>query len=71
MTMLALIGAAGHGARPDPLLLALRRRAAHAPLWNGPVFTTLPDLVFLLIGFSNAIFITAPVRLQPHRARPG
>ncbi len=32
--------------------------AAHAPLWNGPVFTTLPDLVFLLIGFSNAIFIT-------------
>jgi UMF1 family MFS transporter len=32
---------------------------AHAPLWNGPVFRTLPDIVFILIGFSNAIFITA------------
>jgi UMF1 family MFS transporter len=33
--------------------------AAHAPLWNGPVFRTLPDIVFILIGFSNAVFITA------------
>jgi UMF1 family MFS transporter len=33
--------------------------AAHAPLWNGPFFRTLPELVFLLIGFSNATFITA------------
>ncbi|HVV33613.1 MAG TPA: MFS transporter [Vitreimonas sp.] len=33
--------------------------AAHAPLWNGPVFRTLPDVVFILIGFSNAVFITA------------
>jgi len=32
--------------------------AAHAPLWNGPVFRHLPDLIFILIGFSNAIFIT-------------
>ena len=32
--------------------------AAHAPLWNGPVYRTLPDLIFLLIGFSNATFIT-------------
>lgn len=32
--------------------------AAHPPLWNGPVFTTLPSLIFLLIGFSNAVFIT-------------
>jgi UMF1 family MFS transporter len=31
---------------------------AHAPLWNGPFFRTLPDLIFLLIGFSNATFIT-------------
>lgn len=30
-----------------------------APVWNGPFFTTWPDIVFLLIGFSNAIFITA------------
>lgn len=33
--------------------------AAHAPLWNGPFFTTLPEWIFLLIGFSNAVFITA------------
>jgi len=32
--------------------------AAHAPLWSGPVFTTLPNLIFLLLGFTNAIFIT-------------
>lgn len=33
--------------------------AAHPPLWDGPVFRTLPELIFLLIGFSNAVFITA------------
>jgi UMF1 family MFS transporter len=33
--------------------------AAHAPIWTGPVFRTLPEAVFILIGFSNAIFITA------------
>ncbi len=33
--------------------------ALHAPLWSGPFFRTLPELVFLLIGFSNAAFITA------------
>ncbi len=32
--------------------------ADHAPLWNGPVYRTLPDLIFLLVGFSNATFIT-------------
>jgi UMF1 family MFS transporter len=32
--------------------------AAHPPLWNGPVFRTLPDWLFLAIGFNNAIFIT-------------
>ncbi len=33
--------------------------AAHPPIWNGPFFTSLPEWVFLLIGFSNAVFITA------------
>lgn len=33
--------------------------AAHAKVWNGPFFTTIPDVIFLLIGFSNAVFITA------------
>jgi len=33
--------------------------AAHAPLWNGPVFTHLPDLVYLVNGFFVAIFVVA------------
>ena len=33
--------------------------AAHPPIWDGPVFRNLPDVIFVLIGFSNAIFITA------------
>ena len=33
--------------------------AAQPPVWDGPVFRTLPELVFLLIGFVNAVFITA------------
>jgi UMF1 family MFS transporter len=33
--------------------------ATSASVWNGPFFTTWPEIVFLLIGFSNAIFITA------------
>lgn len=31
----------------------------HADMWSGPVFRTLPEWIFLLIGFSNAVFITA------------
>jgi len=57
MTMLTLIAILGM--RPDRILyLWPYDAAAHAPLWNGPVFTTLPNLVFLLLGFTNAIFIT-------------
>ena len=33
--------------------------ALHAPMWNGPFFRTLPEWIFTVIGFSNAIFITA------------
>ncbi|HWE99567.1 MAG TPA: MFS transporter [Caulobacteraceae bacterium] len=32
---------------------------AHAAMWQGPFFRSWPDWVFLLIGFSNAVFITA------------
>jgi UMF1 family MFS transporter len=28
-------------------------------MWTGPFFRTLPEWIFTLIGFSNAIFITA------------
>lgn len=57
MTMLTLTAVLGM--RPDTILYVWHYDpAAHPPLWNGPVFTTLPNLIFLLIGFTNAIFIT-------------
>jgi UMF1 family MFS transporter len=57
MTILGL--AALLGMKPDTILYFWHYdAAAHAPLWNGPVYRTLPDLIYLLIGFSNAIFIT-------------
>ncbi|MCE2986556.1 MAG: MFS transporter [Phenylobacterium sp.] len=33
--------------------------SAYPPVWEGPVFRTLPEVIFLLIGFVNAVFITA------------
>ncbi|HEY0437996.1 MAG TPA: MFS transporter [Phenylobacterium sp.] len=57
MTVLTLIAILGM--RPDRILYFWGYDpAAHAPLWTGPVFTTLPNLIFLLLGFTNAIFIT-------------
>ena len=57
MTILGLTALLGMA--PDKILYLWPYHAAdHAPLWNGPVYRTLPDLVFLLIGFSNAVFIT-------------
>ena len=48
------------GMKPDQILYFWHYdAAAHAPLWDGPVYRTLPSLIFLLIGFSNCIFITA------------
>ncbi len=48
------------GMAPDRILYLWRYMpAAHAPLWDGPFFRTLPDCIFILIGFSNAVFITA------------
>jgi UMF1 family MFS transporter len=32
--------------------------AAHAPLWNGPIFRTLPEVVYLVIGLGTAVFVT-------------
>lgn len=57
MTMLGLIALLGMA--PDKILYVIPYDpAAHAPLWGGPVYKTLPDLIYLLIGFNNAIFIT-------------
>jgi MFS transporter, UMF1 family len=58
MSMLGLT--AFLGMAPDTILFFWPYDpAAHTPLWDGPVFRTLPDLIFVLVGFSNAIFITA------------
>jgi MFS transporter, UMF1 family len=33
--------------------------AAHAPIWNGPLFRTAPELVYLGLGLMIAVFVTA------------
>lgn len=61
------------GMKPDTILFFWSYDPASPPLWDGPVLRTLPDLIFLLIGFVNAIFITgqytssrtALIRLTP------
>jgi UMF1 family MFS transporter len=56
---MSIIGlAAILGMKPDQILFFWSYDPASPPLWDGPVFKTLPDVIFLLIGFSNAIFIT-------------
>lgn len=58
MTALALLALLGMA--PDRILFLWAYDAATAPpLWDGPVFRHWPDVVFILIGFVNAIFITA------------
>jgi UMF1 family MFS transporter len=58
MTILGLVALLGMA--PDRILFFWPYdAAAHGPMWAGPVFRTLPDWIFILIGFSNAVFITA------------
>ncbi len=53
--LLAILGMA-----PDRILFFWAYDpAAHAPLWQGPVFRTLPDWIYVGLGFVSAIFITA------------
>jgi UMF1 family MFS transporter len=33
--------------------------AAHAPVWNGPLFRTAPELIYLGLGLLIAVFVTA------------
>lgn len=57
MTILGLLAVLGM--TPEKILFFWSYDpTAHAALWNGPVFRHLPDVIFILIGFSNAIFIT-------------
>ena len=58
MSLLGIIALLGMA--PDRILFFWHYdAAAHAPMWNGPFFRTLPEWIFTLIGFSNAMFITA------------
>lgn len=58
MTIVGLVALLGMA--PDRILYVWSYdAAAHAPLWDGPVYRTWPALIYLLIGFNNAIFITA------------
>ena len=56
MTILGL--AALLGMAPDRILYFWPYDPASPPLWDGPVYRSLPSLIYLLIGFNNAIFIT-------------
>jgi UMF1 family MFS transporter len=48
------------GMKPDTILYFWHYdAAAHAPLWDGPMFRTLPEALYLVIGFGTAIFVTA------------
>jgi UMF1 family MFS transporter len=58
MTLLAVIALLGMA--PDRILYFWAYDASRtAPLWNGPMFRTLPEVMFIGIGFINAVFITA------------
>ena len=47
------------GMGPNQILYLPYDTAAHAVLWHGPLFRTLPEAVYLIIGCGNAVFITA------------
>ena len=47
------------GMGADRILYMPFDTAAHAPLWNGPIFRTLPQLVYLTIGCFSAVFVCA------------
>ncbi|MFN3584291.1 MFS transporter [Phenylobacterium sp.] len=58
MSMIGLAAILGMG--PDRILyLWAYDPSAHAPLWAGPVFRTLPDWIYVGFGFVCATFITA------------
>lgn len=56
-TSLGILGAVS--TTPDEILFMPYDASAHGPIWSFPYFQTLPELVYLLIVISVAIFITA------------
>ena len=56
-TILCLIGQLGM--RPDRLFYFWAYDpATHPKVWNGPFFSTLPELLYLFLGFGLAVFVT-------------
>lgn len=56
--IVCLVGLLGMG-REKILFFWAYDPAAHAPLWNGPMFRTMPEIIYLVIGFGVAIFVVA------------
>jgi UMF1 family MFS transporter len=47
------------GMGADRILYVPFDTTTHAPLWNGPIFRTLPQLVYLMIGCFSAVCVCA------------
>ena len=47
------------GLARDELFFRPWHAAAHAPLWNGPMFTTLPEVALIATGFLAALSVCA------------
>ncbi|MBO9707056.1 MAG: MFS transporter [Caulobacter sp.] len=56
--LLMLIATLGMG-REKILFFWAYDPAAHAPLWNGPMFRTAPEVIYLGLGLLIAVFVTA------------
>ncbi len=56
--LIVLISALGMG-RDRILYFWSYDAAAHGPLWNGPLFRTLPEVIYLGLGLLIAVFVTA------------
>lgn len=57
-SLLVLLASLGMG-RDKILYFWPYDAAAHAPVWNGPLFRTLPELIYLGLGLLIAVFVTA------------
>ena len=55
--ILVVLGMLGMGR--EKILFWSWTAAEHAPVWNGPLFRTLPELVYLGMGLLVAVFVTA------------
>ncbi|MET3665412.1 MFS transporter [Caulobacter sp. 1776] len=56
--VLILLGTLGMG-REKILFLWTWDAATHPAIWNGPLFRTLPEIVYLCMGLLIAVFVTA------------